>query len=90
MDINSVMQMISAVGFPIVAALGCGFFVWKQAEANRTDCNNRIKEVQEAAERREDKLMVQMEGFNQSLDKFNETLTKIDTRLEVLEKSAGK
>ena len=31
---NEIVQVISAVGFPIVAALGCGFFVKWQYEQN--------------------------------------------------------
>lgn len=85
MDINSIMQMVSTVGFPIVACLGCGFFVYKQAEANREDCNNRLKQIQETTERREERLLQQMDGFSKSLDRFNETLTRIDARLEVVE-----
>ena len=31
---NEIVSIISAVGFPIVAALGCGFFVKWQYEQN--------------------------------------------------------
>ena len=31
---NDIVQVISAVGFPIVAAIGCGYFVKWQYEQN--------------------------------------------------------
>lgn len=86
MDISALASLISAVGFPIVAVLGCAFFICKMTVANREDCNNRIKAIEAAAEKREDKLYQQMQGFNDSLCRFNETLTRIDTRLEIVEK----
>lgn len=44
---NDVVQMISAVGFPIVAALGCGFFVKWQYEQNMKQTEEMRKEHRE-------------------------------------------
>lgn len=52
---NEIVSIISAVGFPIVAALGCGFFVkWqyeqnmKQMEAMRQEHKEEISKMTEA------------------------------------------
>lgn len=44
---NDVIQAISAVGFPIVAALGCGFFVKWQYEQNMKQIEELRKEHKE-------------------------------------------
>lgn len=44
---NDVVQMISAVGFPIVAALCCGFFVKWQYEQNMKQTEEMRKEHRE-------------------------------------------
>lgn len=90
MDIATITSLISTIGFPIVAVLGCAIFIYKIVTAQREDYNNRIKAIEENATQREDKLYEQLEGFNDSLQKFNETLIKIDSRLANLEKSVEK
>lgn len=54
---NEIVQVISAVGFPIVAAIGCGYFVkWqyeqnqKQIEAMRTEHKEEVKNMTKAIE----------------------------------------
>lgn len=44
---NEIVQVISAVGFPIVAALGCGFFVKWQYEQNMKQNEELRKEHKE-------------------------------------------
>lgn len=44
---NEIVQVISAVGFPIVAALGCGFFVKWQYEQNMKQTEEMRKEHRE-------------------------------------------
>ena len=46
---NEIVQVISAVGFPIVAALGCGFFVKWQYEQNMKQNEELRKEHKEEA-----------------------------------------
>jgi len=74
MDLSVVIEAISTVGFPIIMALGCFIFIYK--------IWNKEQEEQQA---REDKMFKQLDGFKQTMDNFNVTLSKIDTRLEVLE-----
>lgn len=75
MDIASIQQIITTLGFPIACVIALGFFVWKVWQQN----TNNAKE-------REDRLFQQIDKFSISLDNFNTTLIKIDTRLEAVEK----
>ena len=40
--------------------------------------------------KREERLFMQLDKFGDSLDNFNTTLIKIDTRLETIKKGLGK
>ena len=75
MDIAAITSLISTVGFPIVCVIAMGFFFYKVWQHN-TEREDRIAEQQAA----------QMEKFSNSLDNFNVTLTRIDARLEAVEK----
>jgi hypothetical protein len=44
---NEIVQVISAVGFPIVAAVGCGYFVKWQYEQNTKQTEEMRKEHKE-------------------------------------------
>lgn len=44
----------------------------------------------EQSEQREEKLASQLDKFTETLNNFNITLTKIDTRLELIEKEVHK
>ena len=44
---NEVAQLISALGFPIVAALGCAYFVKWQYEQNQKQLDEMRKEHKE-------------------------------------------
>lgn len=46
---NEVAQLISALGFPIVAALGCAYFVKWQYEQNQKQIEEMRKEHKEEA-----------------------------------------
>lgn len=46
---NEVAQLISAIGFPIVAALGCAYFVKWQYEQNQKQIEEMRKEHKEEA-----------------------------------------
>lgn len=71
-------QLITTLGFPVACVLGCAYFIWHTNQQQREDNN-----------KREEKLFAQLDKFGDSLDSFNTTLTKIDARLEVVEKKVG-
>ena len=68
-------QIITSLGFPIACCVGCAYFIWHNTQQQRGDNI-----------RREEKMYEQFSKFGDSLDSFNTTLTKIDARLEAVEK----
>lgn len=72
-------QLISTLGFPIFCALVLGYVGYKLLQQQREDNL-----------RREDRLFLQLDSFSKSLDNFNATLIKIDTRLEAVENKLEK
>jgi uncharacterized membrane-anchored protein YhcB (DUF1043 family) len=71
MDYNVLFQAIDTHGFPMVCVVVLGIFIYK---------------IYQQSVKREERLDTQIDKFGESLDGFNTTLTKIDARLEVVEK----
>lgn len=84
---ETILTMISTVGFPIVAVLGCAWFIYQFWNRNQTDMINQMNALAENCQRREDKLYTQLDKFSDSLNSFNATLASIDARLEVIERA---
>lgn len=76
MDITAITQLISSIGFPIVACIGIGWFVNKQTQQQRED-----------NAKREERMLGQLDKFSDALNSFNLTLEKIDSRLTNIEKT---
>ena len=85
MDAQTIQTLISTLGFPIVCTLGLGFFVFKIWKAQREDNNAQLSQMSERCLAREERLYQQMDKYNAILSDAVETLTKIDTRISVLE-----
>lgn len=81
------MTAITTVGFPIVSAVGCAWFIASTTKQTREDNKAQIAELREDSLRREERLYQQIDKFSDSIEKFSETLVKIDTRLEDIETS---
>lgn len=86
MDINVVQQLITSLGFPIVCVLALGWFVYQNSKNQREDNKAQMEAMAERCQKREDKLYEQIDKFNVVLNSFNETLIRIDARLEALER----
>lgn len=89
MDLQTIVDLISSLGFPIVAVIALGFFVYKISLLYRNDYNNRIQEIESFAEKRENKFYEQLSESNEVLERFNDTLIRIDTKLESIERIMG-
>lgn len=85
MDINLMSQAIGTLGFPIVCVIGMAWFIYQVFKKTMQQQEANMKQVQERCAAREERLYIQMDKFSESLNSFNATLTKIDTRLEVVE-----
>lgn len=83
--LSNLQSFIDGLGFPIVCAVGLGYFIYKVWKAQREDNTKQMENMAERCQKREDKLFAQIDKFSETLDKFNFTLTRIDTRISVLE-----
>ena len=71
---EQVVQIIESVGFPIALAVASCYVFYKTQQQMREDYN-----------KREEKMFQQLAEFSKTLNDFNETLIKIDSRLAQLE-----
>ena len=83
---EAIITAIGTVGFPIVAVLGLAWFIYTVWKKTNQDNQKQMEGMAARCQEREDKLYRQLDKFNDSLNNFNETLIRIDTRLECLEK----
>jgi len=87
---ESVVTLIQTLGFPVVCVVALAWFIytaWNKLEAKN---EKQIEQMSARCQAREDKLYEQIDKFNTTLNNFNETLVKIDTRLEYVEKAVSK
>lgn len=83
---DELMNLISTVGFPIAIAVAMFYFAIKFIESQVKQYSDREDKLIAAYNANEDRFSKQIEKFNEILNNFNITLTKIDGRLEALEK----
>jgi len=69
---NEIVQVISAVGFPIVAALGCGFFVKWQYEQNMKQNEELRKEHKEEVSKMTEALNNNTLALQKLIDKLGD------------------
>lgn len=69
---NDIVQVISAVGFPIVAALGCGFFIKWQYEQNMKQNEEMRKEHKEEVSKMTEALNNNTLALQKLIDKIGD------------------
>ena len=74
MDVNVITQLVSSLGFPIIACGALGYFMYKF-----------VNKITDEAHDREDKLMSHMDEQNKVLQEISKTLENMDTRLTAVE-----
>ena len=87
---EEIVNLISSLGFPVAIAVSVFYFYTKFVGEQMDACAKREAALMDESRTREDKLTLQLDKFSESLNNFNLTLTKIDTRLEWLEKQIAK
>lgn len=68
---NDIVSIISAVGFPIVAAIGCGYFVKWQYEQNLKQTEEMRKEHREEVQKMTEAINNNNTLLQRLLDKFD-------------------
>ena len=85
MKMEVILTAISTVGFPIVAAMGCAWFIYQVYKTQQKAMTSHIDQIYESSQKRESKLCEQVDRFNDTLTSLNTTLAVIDKRLEIIE-----
>lgn len=83
---EEVINIISTLGFPVAVAVAAFYFYTSFVKEQMAAYSKREEALLEESKKREEKYAAQLDKFTESLNNFNITLTKIDTRLEYLEK----
>lgn len=83
---ESIIQIIQTLGFPIACVLGMGYFIFNIWDRQTKEWKASQDAMAERCQAREEKLYQQIDRFNDTMGSFNTTLIKIDARLEALEK----
>ena len=68
---NDIVSIISAVGFPIVAAIGCGYFVKWQYEQN-------MKQMEEIRKEHKEEVMKMTEALNNNTLALHTLIDKLE------------
>lgn len=68
---NDIVSVVSAVGFPIVAALGCGFFVKWQYEQN-------MKQNEELRKEHKEEVSKMTEALNNNTIALQKLIDKLE------------
>lgn len=68
---NDIVSIISAVGFPIVAAVGCGYFVKWQYEQN-------LKQMEEIRKEHKEEVSKMTEALNNNTIALNKLIDRIE------------
>lgn len=87
---NEIVAVVEGLGFPVACVVSCGIFIWKTQQQSREDTIKREEREREETAKREERMYSQLDKFGDSMDKFNDTLIVIDTRLQRVEKEVIK
>lgn len=85
MEFNTIVSLIGTVGFPIVACLVMGWFIYKIYVKSTAQNEENMKAVQKRCAEREEKLYEQIEKCQEVNAQAITTLTLYAERLGVVE-----
>lgn len=87
---EEIINLIGTLGFPIAVAVAAFIVYWKFVSQQMDACARREETLMAQSQQREEKLSSQLDKFTEALNNFNVSLTKIDARLQVIEKDINK
>ena len=85
MDAQSITQIITNLGFPIVCCLALGYFVWKFANKLNNDSVSREDRLMDYFDKQNTVLSTMsnnMEKMSTTLDGMNQRLTVVESKVE--------
>lgn len=81
MEVTVLSELVGAVGFPIVCALGMGWFIYQVFLKTTAQNQENMKQLQDKCAAREDKLYAQMEKAQEVNGQAIATITLYAERL---------
>ena len=85
MDAQSITQIITNLGFPIVCCLALGYFVWKFANKltqNSTDRENKLMDYFDKQNTVLSTISANMEKMGNTLDNMNQRLILVESKVD--------
>ena len=84
-DAQSITQIITNLGFPIVCCLALGYFVWKFANKLNNDSISRENRLMDYFDKQNtvlSSMSANMEKMGNTLDNMNQRLTVVESKVE--------
>lgn len=81
MDLQTVTNLITTVGFPIVCCLGLGWFIYNFTNQQRGDNIHRESKLMDCIDNQNQVLI----SINSNMNKMSITLDNMNQRLDILE-----
>ena len=85
MDISTVTELISTVGFPICCVIGMGYFIFIIFQKTTEENAKNMENVQNRCKEREDKLYSEIEKNRLINEKAIETIAHYAEKLDVIQ-----
>lgn len=85
MDVNAITQLITTLGFPIVAVIAMAWFIYQIYLKTTADSAANMEKVQERCQAREDKLYQEIKENREVNAQAIATIAKYAEKLEVIQ-----
>lgn len=85
MDLNSIVQLITTLGFPIVCVIAMAWFIYKFYNDGQKQNAENMEKVQERCKEREEKLYVEIKENREVNAKAIETIAHYAEKLDIIQ-----
>lgn len=85
MDLNSIVQLITTLGFPIVCVIAMAWFIYKFYNDGQKQNAENMEKVQERCKEREEKLYAEIKENREVNAKAIETIAHYAEKLDIIQ-----
>lgn len=82
MEVGTILEVISTLGFPIALCVALGWFIFKIYNDTTKQNNDNMAAVQARCKEREEKLYTQLEKQNEINGRFAEIIAQYEVKLD--------